>query len=205
MFLPFRLVAQSFMPLLITMVRLDLVASDQVRMQRCLCAGRDHDSQIANLSLYPKLLNDDLTPPGFAVVGDSAFRGQQRMHGKLFNVLKDESLRKIPDPESRLEQLYLRKLVVRLRQAAEWGMRGIQGPFARLKLPLSIDPHYRYLVLHCIVHLHNFRVAHVGLNQIRTVYAPIWNELNNVEPGARDGVEQLYENEFLSDDEAPES
>ena len=46
-----------------------------------------------------------------------------------------------------------------LRQASEWGMRGLQGSFPRCKkrLPLPSDKDKRRRVLECIIFIHNFR------------------------------------------------
>ena len=59
-----------------------------------------------------------------------------------------------------------------LRQAAEWGMRQIQGAFPRLKDRIQYEENGErrcYLVLMCL--LYNMRLELVGLNQIRNVYA----------------------------------
>ena len=43
-----------------------------------------------------------------------------------------------------------------LRQASEWGMRGLQGTFPRCKKRLPSDPALRRLVIEAIVLVHNF-------------------------------------------------
>jgi hypothetical protein len=43
-----------------------------------------------------------------------------------------------------------------LRQASEWGMRGLQGTFPRCKKRLPSDPALRCLVIEAIVLIHNF-------------------------------------------------
>ena len=77
--------------------------------------------------------------------------------------------------------------VVSIRQAAEWGMREIQGLFARLRLPLPCDAFERQRMLAIIIHLHNLRARHVEMNQIRTVYSPLWesNPLIGPRPNRR--------------------
>lgn len=52
-----------------------------------------------------------------------------------------------------------------LRQSAEWGMRGLQGSFPRLKSRLQ-NSEKRYNVILSILLIHNFRTSIVGLNQI---------------------------------------
>ena len=63
-----------------------------------------------------------------------------------------------------------------LRQSAEWGMRGLQGSFPRLKekITYSEDFRDRKLFLSLIPMLYNFRTNFVGLNQIRSHFFPIF-------------------------------
>jgi hypothetical protein len=56
-------------------------------------------------------------------------------------------------------------------------MRAFQSAFARLKMPLPADDHrYRLMVLETCSRLHQLRTAHVGINQISTVYERIWRD-----------------------------
>ncbi|CAD6939796.1 unnamed protein product [Tilletia laevis] len=64
--------------------------------------------------------------------------------------------------------------IIRQRQAAEWGMRALQGAFGRLDLRLPTHKRKRALLLTTIFSLHNFRTRKVGLNQIKEVYFPQW-------------------------------
>ena len=59
-----------------------------------------------------------------------------------------------------------------LRQASEWGMRGLQGSFPCCKKRLPGNPEKQKLVISSIVLIHNFRTEIVGLNQINTVFDP---------------------------------
>ena len=68
--------------------------------------------------------------------------------------------------------LQLSNCYVSLRQASEWGMRGLQGTFPRCKKRLPGNPFIRKLVIQSIVLVHNFRTETVGYNQIRTVFDP---------------------------------
>lgn len=62
------------------------------------------------------------------------------------------------------------------RQTAEWGMRGIQGTFGRLRIPLRINyNNLRADLLESCVRLYNFRTQSIGHNQIRTVYMEVWS------------------------------
>ena len=68
--------------------------------------------------------------------------------------------------------LTISNVYVSLRQASEWGMRGLQGTFPRFKKRLPGNAFKRSLVIKSIVFIHNFRTEIVGLNQIRTVFDP---------------------------------
>ena len=61
------------------------------------------------------------------------------------------------------------------RQAAEWGMQGLQGLFPRLKYCIrSIyeENGERAIILKFITLLYNYRVRSVGINQILNHYMP---------------------------------
>ena len=63
-----------------------------------------------------------------------------------------------------------------LRQTSEWGMRGLQGSFPRLKDRFTIEDFgERKIILEMIVLLYNARANKVGINQIRNTYMP-WLE-----------------------------
>ena len=68
-----------------------------------------------------------------------------------------------------------------LRQAAEWGMRALQGLLSRLKARLGSNKKKRGIVLLSIVLLHNLRTHYVGLNQIATVFNPEYEQYSNLE------------------------
>ena len=59
------------------------------------------------------------------------------------------------------------------RQVEEWGVRALKGPFKRLSVPLPADRYKRYRLLRICVHMYNFRLRFVGLNQHRTVYESV--------------------------------
>ena len=59
------------------------------------------------------------------------------------------------------------------RQAAEWGMRGLQGLFPRLKDHIIYEENgERAIILKFIMLLYNYRVRSVGINQILNHYMP---------------------------------
>jgi hypothetical protein len=67
-----------------------------------------------------------------------------------------------------------------LRQASEWGMRGMQGTFPICKKRLPGDDEMRRLVLDAIVLVHNFQADYVGYSQIRTVFDPEYERVANL-------------------------
>ena len=63
-----------------------------------------------------------------------------------------------------------------LRQAAEWGVRAIQGSMPRLKDKMRYEENgERRRVMKLVPLLYNLRLARVGLNQLRNVYVPHWS------------------------------
>ena len=60
-------------------------------------------------------------------------------------------------------------------------MRALQGTFTRLKSRLTSNNRMRKLVIETIVLLSNFRTAHVGLNQIATVFNPHYEQSINLD------------------------
>ena len=88
-----------------------------------------------------------------------------------------------------------------LRQASEWGMRGLQGTFPRCKKRLPSASDQRRLVLESIVLLHNFRTEYVGYNQISTVFDPEYVRVENLH--GYDRISQYYfcPGEYNSEDD----
>ena len=77
-----------------------------------------------------------------------------------------------------------------LRQASEWGMRGLQGTFPRCKKRLPSDSEQRRLVLESIVLVHNFRTEYVGYSQIKSVFDPEYVRVENLH--GYDQISQYY-------------
>ena len=75
-----------------------------------------------------------------------------------------------------------------LRQAAEWGMRAIQGAFPRLKDDILYEScsdgadefpsagRERRIILKLMPMIYNYRLEKVGLNQLRNTYVPEWSK-----------------------------
>jgi hypothetical protein len=149
--------------------------------------GSWHDSRIA-WPLYDKLLSQ--TPAGAFLVADTAFpRGPASIEGKIRTPIK-QGERFASDPEARKLQMQFNRQLLSYRQTAEWGMRQLQGSFGRLRMPLPIgDNTGRGMLLEVCVRLYNLRVELVGINQIRTVYMPVWRD--NDQEELWDGFENM--------------
>ncbi|TDL21627.1 hypothetical protein BD410DRAFT_821302 [Rickenella mellea] len=141
--------------------------------------GSWHDSRVAQ-PIYQKLLTD--TPDGFFLVADTAFpRGTDRIHGKIRAPMK--AGQRLPSDANELaDRMRFDRQLLSYRQTAEWGMRAIQGSFGRLRMPLQIgDAAGRGDLLEICMRLHNVRTRLVGINQIRSVYEPIWRDGDQAE------------------------
>ena len=66
--------------------------------------------------------------------------------------------------------MILQRVMPSERQAAEWGVAALKGPFKRLTVTLPADSYRRYRIITCCAHMVNFRTRIVGLNQIKSVY-----------------------------------
>jgi hypothetical protein len=79
------------------------------------------------------------------------------------------------DPARRKAALAFDRQLLSYRQTAEWGNRALQGCFGRLRVPLEANhTACRGDLLEICARLHNLRTRMVGINQIRSVYMPIW-------------------------------
>lgn len=80
------------------------------------------------------------------------------------------------------ERLAFDRELLSYRQTAEWGMRGLQGSFGRLRIPLEIGRNdQRGNLIETCVRLNNLRAECVGINQIRAVYMPLWKQTQEQE------------------------
>lgn len=131
------------------------------------CPGSWHDADVSR-SLYDILLSDR-TPGAFALAADTAFPRNDEMRAKIITPMKiDEELSE--DSAVATQQLLTHRQVVRVRQAAEWGMHTLQAAFPRLKCTILWDPPNNHNFLSVVLHLFNYRTRTVGLNQTRSVY-----------------------------------
>lgn len=121
--------------------------------------GSWHNRKLALASglLYPKL-SDAMKPPGFAILGDSAFVSETRVvQGKIVRGRKSSETRKNPESvEMAAVDFLIQGILPSERQSAEWGVRALKAPFGCLGLPLPSDSKKRERRLRICVHLFNF-------------------------------------------------
>lgn len=141
-----------------------------------------HDSKLATFSglLSPKL-GDDMTPPGMAFLGDSAFVVDKCVSGgKVVRVRKsNENLRCMESTEMATVDSVLQCVVPGELQAAERRIRAINAPFRILRLLLSPESVTRRRLLTVCVCLLDARTRLIGPNHITNTYA---NPDNNTAP-----------------------
>jgi len=131
------------------------------------CPGSMHDSTMAHNSGVYQKIDDIFDRIGYQVVVDSAFAAKNS--DSLIKTIKDnmDSNGNIIMSLSKLNQAKA------VRILSEWGMRGFQGSFPRLKSKIRYEERgERKILLQSLVLLFNFRSGTIGFNQIRTVFMP---------------------------------
>lgn len=113
------------------------------------------------------------------VVSDSAFPCSTELTGRILTPLKDGDIERIL-PSLRSSARTLHNAITSVRQAAEWGMGGMQKVYSRLNLPLPYDPELRGLRINNIFRLCNYRVRTVGISQIYTTFAGEMEEMSTL-------------------------
>jgi len=136
------------------------------------CPGSMHDSELAasgSPSIYTKI--DMLYEAhGVKCVMDSAFANANKE--SIIKSKKRETIASTAESTEEFEELMA---ALSVRQAAEWGMRALQGAFGRLKAVWPYEEKdERYWGLSVITLLYNYSANNMDLNQIRRVY---WQEL----------------------------
>ena len=129
--------------------------------------GTMHDSTLAKWGgLYDKI--DALYRTRQAkVVVDSAFASEQRD-----SVYKSYQCN-IDNQGNVRQNSIIQRQATSVRQMSEWGMRGLQASFPRLKDRMPYEEKgERRLTMRLIVYLYNYRASVVGLNQIQSVFMP---------------------------------
>lgn len=110
--------------------------------------GSLHDNKLTYLSvfIYPKLW-DDMTSPGYAILGDSAFVTRS-MEEKVVRARKTNESRDISKGSYlSVVDMIMQRVLPSERQSAEWVIRALKRQFGTLPLPLSSCSRKRYLLL----------------------------------------------------------
>jgi hypothetical protein len=129
--------------------------------------GTFHDSTMANMSNIYDLVDGLYERKGSKIVVDSAFAADRRP-----SIYKSHQHNF--DKSGRVRQKsQVHKQATSVRQLSEWGMRGLQGSFPRLKDRLLYEERgERRIILEMVVLLYNYRASTVGMNQIQSTFMP---------------------------------
>jgi len=143
------------------------------RIIRCVInvPGSVHDSTVSEWGQVYDELHEIYRDTGGKCCVDSAFSSENADY--LIRSAQDITACKTP------KDVVITTEATSLRQAAEWGMRAIQGAFPRLKDAIRYEVDggtERKIMLKLVVLLYNYRLEHVGLNQIRNTYVPGWSK-----------------------------
>lgn len=176
-------------------LKLTLESCDDADMQNCFYNGWTHDHYVSNLFLFSpdgKIRACYLNAPGCwhdssnancsgiydridevynrceaRVVVDSAFNKS----GRDSLIKSHQGNMDVAGNIRQRQQLH--REATSVRQLSEWGMRGLQGSFPRLKDRMRFEEKdERKVILNLVVLLYNFRASTVGLNQIRSSFMP---------------------------------
>ena len=99
-----------------------------------LCdTGSWHDAMVS-LNLFEKVADDRIHPRPACLIADSAFPYSASMTGRIRCALRDKALdvelSRFPPGPQRLEIAAMQNELKSIRQAAEWGNKGVKGPSA---------------------------------------------------------------------------
>lgn len=132
------------------------------------CPGSYHDSRCALPLLFTIVDNPALFPAPFCLLADSGFRSTTYASRIATPLVNGDVLPADPEELARVKARH--KFIVFRRQAVEWGMRGLQYGFPRLRNRLPHSAALRGRILRIIIHLFNLRARRVGKNEIKSVY-----------------------------------
>lgn len=116
----------------------------------------------------------------YALCVDQGFPRSGDLHGRFVGPMSKKMKKKL-SPELAEYLIPMHERYISLRQASEWGMRALQGTFSRLKSRMTSDSKKRQKIIFSIVLLHNFRTQMMGLNQIATVFNPLYDQYINLD------------------------
>ena len=130
--------------------------------------GSVHDSTVAIWGGTYQRLQEMYDKHGAVCCVDSAFASNEVPY--LIRSAQDVNIAKTAN------EMIQMKEATSLRQAAEWGMRAIQGSMPRLTEAMKFETRgERRRVLKLVPLLYNLRLERVGLNQIANTYVPSWS------------------------------
>ena len=135
--------------------------------------GCTHDSTVADWGRIYTKLKKIYEDTGWKFVINSAFSSTNIPYLIRLSqdyLTADDNLQGADD---QLLDLRIKREATSMRQSAEWGMRGIQSSFPRLKDTLPFEEYgERRIILTSLLLLFNLRARLVGINQITSVYYP---------------------------------
>jgi DDE superfamily endonuclease len=134
--------------------------------------GSIHDSSLASFfGMYEKL-QAVYDKTGLKVIMDSAFCASE------YEFITKSSQNFEAIHFNSMEMMAINSAATSMRQAAEWGMRALEGSFPRLQdtFPYEDGPGERLETLQMIMLLYNFRCKNVGLNQLRNTFVVEWSK-----------------------------
>jgi len=160
--------------------------------------GSWHDTTVAR-PLFGVLLRDS-HPPGKCILADTGFpRLRPLLRDRILVPLKTNSRPRGTHDQWQVT-MALSRDVVSARQIAEWGMRSVQGSFARLKMPLPVhDMALRGRIIRVCMALHQLRVRWVGVSQIQTYWVDVWR---GVDQDLYDNFQSMLFSEIVERDRA---
>jgi hypothetical protein len=133
--------------------------------------GSVHDSQVAEFGNIYKKLEDVYLSTGAKCCVDSAFGNVTRDY--LYKSCQDLLGSSAETRRERLLDLQKKREATSAWQTAEWGMRGLQASFPRLKDRFVYEERgERRITLKMLLLLYNMRARMVGINQIRNTFMP---------------------------------
>jgi len=129
--------------------------------------GTTHDSTMARLGCIYDKIDTVYEATGYKVVVDSAFARSERV-SMIKSYARNVNNRGEPN-----QRISVNRDATSVRQMSEWGMRGLQGSFPRLKDRIRWEERgERKFMLQLVIFLYNFRSECVGFNQIASAYLP---------------------------------
>ncbi len=138
----------------------------------------------------------------YKICVDQGFPRSGDAYGTLVGPIPERSARQLHS-SVRDNLIRLFNVYTPLRQASEWGMRGLQGTFPGCKMRLPSDKLKCRRVIECIILVYNFRTELFGHNQISAVFVPKYERvLINIHGYDRIPQYYLQPGNYETDDEA---